>query len=321
MKPYLDIFIRDTLGEANTLPRLGAKTESPDIILAGTDKPETLGADSDDQNLGTAVVYGQKNYIYVRGKNYSDTLAVGTVSLYAAYQTQLSIPGAWKQLSTDGGSNTASAAADSNGIAVISDPFVWTPTAPSEGNPYLLIAVIATKTNPDPVPAYKKTPEDFAKWQANQGGASALSIAVPVPPKPKSTYAFNAVVNFGSAAPVTANFNLEWTGAVAGDLISLSADAPGTQGPIGFDDFAITTSSQNTGFKAQVPANYSPVVQYQYKAKDAKKVPAPTLTLIVSTVQDKGRDGSGDDPFGNGGNSATETQIATYQFKTVLASS
>lgn len=326
MSNYLDLFLRDNLGEANTLPRHGGKTQSPDVITNGVqpanDPGTQFGDDTYDQSLGKPVVYGQQNYVYVRGKNYGSALAVGTVSLYAAYQTQLSTPGAWKQLSTAGGSTTASAAAAADGIAVTTEAFVWNPTQPADGNPYILIAVIATQNNPDPVPDYKKTPGDFTKWQARQGGVAALTIAIPVPPKPKPTYAFSALVNLGNAEPVNASFNLAWTGAVVGDLVSLSADSPGTTGPIGFEDFVITTPNQNTGFSALVAANYSSVVQYQYKSKAGNKIPAPTLTLTVSTVQEDQGGGSGDDPFGGGGTgTTTETLVATYTFKTVLAAS
>jgi hypothetical protein len=322
MTKYLDIFIRDGLADTNTLPRTGAGTTSPDIIPSGTmpsaDPGTQYGGDNYAKALGAPIVYGQQNYIYVRGMNYGTALSIGTVSLYSAYQNQLSTPSAWTALSTAGGSTTAALGANAGDVAVISDPFVWTPALPSSGNPYVLIAVIATKTNPDPVPAYKKKPTPYTDWQPGLGGVSALRVAVPVPPKTPSAYAFSALVNVGNSAPATLNFNLAWTNGVVGDLISLNSDTPGTKGPIGFEDFSITVASQNTSSTADVPAQYSAVVQYLYKAKNTAKLPAPTLTLTVSIQTTSG--GGGDDPFNpGGGGTVTLQQVAEYVLTPTLS--
>ncbi len=318
MSDYTDLFIRDSLGESNTLPRKDGQTQSPDIISSGgapADDPGTeFGADSYDDSPGEPVVYGQPNYIYVRGKNFGTSLAVGTVTLYAAYKTQLSNPQAWTQLTTSAGSITASAAAVKEDVAVTTEPFVWTPSAPATGNPYYLIAVIATQKNPDPVPAYKKKPEDFSKWQSGQGGVTALTISVPTPPAAKSAYAFSTVVNLGNAAPAQLSFNLAWTGAVKGDLISLSIDSGGTA-PIGFHDMPVSSPSLNSGTTASVAANFSAVIQCIYKAQDEKNLPAPVLTLTVSTL--KTTSGSGPlDP-----EQTTATAVAIYTFTPNLSPS
>lgn len=323
MPKYRDVFIRDTLTEINNLPRPTVGTASPDIIPWGTQPAEDpateFGADTYAQKIGKTVAYGQANYIYVRGKNYSDSLAVGSVSLYAAYQAQLSLPSSWTRLSTDSGANTSAIAANAGDVAVATDAFVWTPALPAQGNPYVLIAVIATQADPDPVPAYKKNPQDFATWQVGLGGVSASIMSVPVPPQPKASYTFSALVNVGNASPVNANFSLSWKNGVVGDLISLSADTPGTAGPIGLSGFQITAINQNTGTSGQIPANYSSVVEYSYQAQDTTHPPAPTLILTITTTPlDDG--GGGSDPFNPPTTPVTPTQIAVYQFTSTLGS-
>jgi hypothetical protein len=314
MSIYLDIFIRDGLADTNTLPRIDERTDSPDIIPSGIQpiaNPDTqYGGSNYNKSLGSPIIYGQPNYIYVRGKNYGTALSIGTVSLYYAYQNQLSTPSAWTPLSTSGGSTTAALGADSAAVAVISDPFVWTPTMPSSENPYLLIAVIATKSHPDPVPAYKQHPLPYTEWQPGLGGVSALRLAVAVPPKINAAYAFSAIVNLGNPAPATVNFSLAWTNGVVGDLISLNANTPGVKGPIGFEDFSITAPSQNTSCTGDVPAQYSAVVQYLYKARNTMSLPAPSLTLTASIQTNSG--GGGDDPFNPGGGTVTLQQVGVY---------
>jgi hypothetical protein len=320
MSTYSDIFIRDALGQSNTLPRHGGGRQSPDIIPFGTapsdDPAKDFGSDFYDQNPGMPVVYGQDNYIYVRGKNYGEATAVGSVFLYAAYQTQLSSPNLWTQLSTQDGENTSAIGGDADGVAVAINPFVWTPAAPSAGNPYLLIAVISTPTNKNPVPAYKKHPSDFAAWQGLQGGVSARGIVAPKPPSSQNTYTFSALVNVGNSAETTANFLLAWEGGVVGDQISLVTDTPGSAGPIGFDSFVITAASQSTIASGVIPANYSSVVHYTYQAKNSAKPPAPTLTLIVSTVGKASGDSG--DPLGPPPTPPNPIQVASFQLKAVL---
>ena len=330
MSNYLDLFIRDALGQLNTLPRQGGGTKSPDIISSGTtpadDPSSQYGEDSYDQDAGQDIVYGQANYIYVRGENYGSALSTGTVSLYAAYKEQLSTPSKWQQLSTEGGSTTAAAAADANEIAVTTDAFVWTPEQPTAGNPYLLIAVIATKNHPDPVPAYKKKPTNFTQWQAAQGGVSALSIAVPKPPTPpSSTYELSALVNLGNADPLQMSVSLSWQNAAIGDLVSLVSDTPGTSGPIGFENYGITLANQTTSTSGSVAANYSSVFHATYTAQNSANPPAPTLVLTVST----GPASSGGNQAAGGGpghlelsppHPVTLTEIASFQFTATLKS-
>lgn len=305
MSDYNDIFIRNTLGETNSLPRDGSDTDSPDIIPWGTAEardPVTTfaSASSYGTNPGKKVVYDSQNYIYIRGKNDNSDLVAGTVSLYYAHRTQLSNPNAWQRLSTKNGNNTSSAAADAGDVAVASDPFVWSPSEPPAANPYLLIAVIATPDHSNPVPDYINDPETFATWQANQGGVAARTISVPAPPQPKTVYALEAYVDLNNDDELKAQFDLQWTGATPGDKVSLTTDTSSTSGPIGFSNFDITAANQSTGTQATVPVQYSTVVSCTYQTSPNGSVASPTLKLVVSTAPSSGGGGGpGSHDIGN----------------------
>ncbi|MEO0811051.1 MAG: hypothetical protein AAFW82_10550, partial [Pseudomonadota bacterium] len=132
------------------------------------------------------------NYIYVRGKNFADTQTLASAVIYWAYEKQLSDPNTWQQLETSGGATVSPLVADADGIAVTQTPFVWGPEAPSTGNPYVLIAVVYDNDYPNPVPDYQTSHSDlsFNMWQASLGGVASLQLAVPAPPKKKTTYSF-----------------------------------------------------------------------------------------------------------------------------------
>lgn len=309
MSTYNDIFIRDSKDETdNTLPREAVTAHSPDIIPWGSSvapSPGKLFSADYDQDPGRAISYDATNYIYVRGKNYGDSLATATVYLYYAYQTQLSDPKKWQRLSTKQGNNTSVASADTNGIAVTADPFVWKPAKPTPQNPWVLIASIATNDNPNPVPDYDGT-DSFADWDAGQGGVAARSIPVPLPPKPRKAYTFSAIVELNNTDAMNIQVGLLPTGGTAGDTVQFSFDTPATGGPISLASAALTGSpGQTFSVNANVPAKYSATVTCEYQAQPGEAIPFPSLTLTIYSVT-----GGGGGPHGGG--SPVLTPLVVY---------
>lgn len=326
MTKYSGIFLRDTLGETNTLPRSSNEdTSSPDVINSGTEpatKPQTLYANSYAKYVGQDMVYGEQNHIYVRGKNYAPDQVVGNASLYWSYAKQLSHPGTWQQLVTASGSNSSSLAADANGIAVTATPFVWSPVKPSSGNPYVLIAVVSDPDNPDPVPDYQQSidPSPFQEWQAEQGGVSALQLEVPTPPPSRPTYSFTGLLVLDNGEEQDMSFSLLVSNGVVGDQISCSLDAMDVNGnPMGVGNTQITQPDITIGFQGKVAAGYTGRATFEYTAADDTNPPCPTLTLqAAKLVSDSS--GGGDDPFNPGGGNTKAVLVAQFVLQTKLPS-
>lgn len=326
MTDYSGIFLRDALGDTNTLPRSDSDdTASPDIINSGTTpsaNPQTDYGDSYDQSVGEDVVYGKRNYIYVRGKNYAANSVVGNASLYWCYAKQLDNPSTWQQLATGGGSNSSALAADSDGVAVTATPFVWAPDMPSSGNPYVLVAAVSDPDNPNPVPAYIKVGKPpFEKWQAEEGGVSALQLDVPAPPVVKSTYSFSGLLVLGNTAQEQLSITLLVSGGVVGDHFSCSFDATDVNGnPIGVGSTQITQPSMNIGTQPTVAAGLNARFTFEYAAQNVASPPHPALTLQVAKLVSTGGGGGGGDPFGPDSGNTEAVLVAQYVMTTALPS-
>ena len=326
MTDYSGIFLRDALGDTNTLPRSDSDdTASPDIINSGTTasaNPQTDYGDSYDQSVGTDLVYGKRNYLYVRGKNYAASNVVGNASLYWCYAKQLDNPSSWQQLATGGGANSSALGADTNAVAVTATPFVWAPATPSSGNPYVLIAAVSDPDNPNPVPAYMKSPrpQSFQEWQADQGGVSAMQFKAPAPPVVKSTYSFGGLLVLGNTAQQQLSITLLVSAGVVGDHISFSLDATDINGnPIALPSTQISQSNMNAGLQATVAAGLNAHFTFDYAATNESPPPHPTLTLQVAKLVSTGGGGSGD-PFDPGGGNTEAVLVAQYVMTTALPS-
>ncbi len=323
MTLYSGIFLRDSLGDTNTLPRDGdSDAASPDIVNSGTEPssdPQSDYGDSYDQSVGSDLVYGKKNNIYIRGKNYAANNVVGNASLYWCYARQLDNPSTWQQLATGSGANSSALAADADGIAVTATPFVWSPAAPSSGNPYVLIAAVSDPDNPNPVPAYMKSqhPQPFQQWQGDEGGVAALQLKVPTPPAAKPTYTFGGLLVLGNSDQEQLSFSLLVSGGVVGDHISCNLDAKDVNGnPMVVGSTQITQPGMSVGFQATVAPGLNTRFTFEYAAQNVNAPPFPMLTLQVAKLVSSG--GGGDDPFNPDGGNTQTVLVAQYVMTTAL---
>jgi hypothetical protein len=323
MTSYPGIFLRNALGDDDTLPRSGSTdTASPDVINAGAtaaSDPQASYGDTYDQAVGKDPVYGQRNYIYVRGKNSAAGNVVGSAALYWCYATQLDTPSNWQQLSTVAGANASPLGGDADAIAVTATPFVWTP--PASTNPYVLIAAVSDANNPNPVPAYTKAShaQSFAKWQSAQGGVSAMQFTAPTPPAPKPTYSFSGLLALGNSDQEQLSFSVLVANGVVGDHIACSLDAKDANGAaMGLGSTQVSQASMSAGFQATVPAGFASHFTFNYAAQGAVTLPQPTLTLQVSKTVSGG--GGGGDPFDPGGGNAQAVVVAQFTMTTALPS-
>ena len=317
---YDGVFLRNALGDENTLPRTGEHdTASPDVIVAGSvpiENPQAAYGETYGRYVGAKPAYNETNYLYVRGKNYATDQVVGNATLYWTYARQLDDPGSWTQLSTAEGNNASALAAASEDVGVTGTPFTWEMEKPSSGNPYVLIAVVSDPNNPDPVPDYRRqhNPPPFADWQSEQGGVAALQLAVPTPPPSKTTYSLSGLVVIGNDAKENLQFSIELDNAVVGDEISCTVDAPDISGgKIGLGDTTITKANMTAGFQATVDADFSGTATVEYAAKDTSSPPFPTISLTVSKVVSSGGGGNPFDP--NSGNTKL-VPVAHFELQT-----
>lgn len=321
MTNYMGIFLRNALGEANVLPRVGRNaTNSPDVINSGgvaVDDPQTAYGDTYDQIVGRPLDYGVPNYIYIRGKNYAEINVASSAALYWCHATQINTPSTWRPLTTASGANASPLGADPDAVAVTAEPFVWTPDQSS--NPLVLIAAVSDATNPNPVLAYMKNSHGlpFVQWQSEQGGVAALQFTPPPPPKPQATYSFTGLLALDNSDDQPLSFTVLVNGGVVGDHFACSFDKFDANGnAMGLGNTSISQPNMTAGFNATVSPGFTSHFTFDYAAQNQTTPPTPSLTLQVAKIVSSG--GGGDGPFGPGTGNNQAVVIAQFAMTTSL---
>ncbi|MBN9889282.1 hypothetical protein [Salipiger abyssi] len=148
------IVVRCTSGEDGTTPR-SASSQSPDILISGTEPYEDPAFLKDPANYGNSydnsLYIGLPNYLYVRGKNYTEATLDGHWNLFYAEPNILLYPYLWEenQLRTSLGDMNPPFSIEPGAIGASTDPFTWVP--PDVSDHYCLVAVAATPDHGNPV--------------------------------------------------------------------------------------------------------------------------------------------------------------------------
>ncbi|MCR8548969.1 hypothetical protein M4578_14115 [Salipiger sp. P9] len=148
------IVVRCTTSEDGTTPR-SASSNSPDILISGTTPYEDPAFLEDPANYGqsypNSLYIGLPNYLYVRGKNYTDATLEGNWNLFFAEPNILLYPYLWEQnqLATSAGDKNPPFTIEAGAIGASTDPFTWVP--PNVSDHYCLVAVAATPDHGNPV--------------------------------------------------------------------------------------------------------------------------------------------------------------------------
>lgn len=151
---WTGIVVRCNTNEDGQVPR-SASANSPDIILAGTTPLEDPSVLTDPKNYSNAysnqLYIGHPNYLYVRGKNFTQGDLSGTWNLFYATPNILLYPYLWEnnQLGTSGGNKNPAFGIKAGAIGASEDAFTWVP--PDTSDHYCMIAIANTPEHGNPV--------------------------------------------------------------------------------------------------------------------------------------------------------------------------
>lgn len=256
MAQYDDLYLRMSLTDTGTIPRLVTAGTSPDVIPYGNETvldPQTFFTANYDSYVDKPLLTGtgETNNIYVRVKNYFTEGTTGKIYLYYAFNNQLDSPRVWKKnvIRTASGADYIEVTAEASGdIAVTAEPFVWAPPALPAGQSYNLIARVSTVRNPNPVPT---TIASFTAYVGDNGGIGWETPTLP-PPVVKPVWTTSFPYAQGDTER-TMYFMLEGENITIGSQVSISSDT----GVIKMDKAPVTTSPFSVGINQIVPAGYT----------------------------------------------------------------
>ena len=270
MGTYNGIFMRSTLGQVNNIPKPGALSSSPDIIpygIAPVSDPQAFFKSNYDQDVGKPLEGKKTNYIYLRGKNYSDKRIVDEGDtrprLFYSKASLLTYPLDWVEITRGPGEQPFSLAADPASVGVINQPYLWAPDNIS-GDHYCMIAQV-------PSPGYdNKIPDtlqiaDFAGWVAQNGGIAWRNIQVINSTTVVLTGKGLAYDQGTEASKI--QFTIICTNVPKNTKVSFSAGAAGPNPPIYLEPTLVSTyPSFTTGVVCSVPAGYKSDIYFNLEA-------------------------------------------------------
>ncbi len=148
------IVVRNKNGEGGDVPRK-TSSNSPDLLISGKEPFEDPSFLTDPANYGkdysNQLFIGWPNYLYVRGKNFTDTDLSGSWNLFYATPNILLYPYLWEdnQLATSSGDQNPGFDIKAGEIGASNDPFVWVPGDASDH--YCLIGIAKTAEHGNPL--------------------------------------------------------------------------------------------------------------------------------------------------------------------------
>lgn len=173
------IVVRANIGENGTVPR-GSSASSPDILIAPDSKPYedpcilTDPANYDKQ-YPNALNIGRPNYLYVRGKNYTDGDLGGNWTLYYAEPNILLYPYLWEEnkLGTSTNNQKPPFTIKAGEIGASTDPFRWIP--PDVSDHYCMVAIAETPGHGNPVAGVSNI-DSLAKVMAENANIAQRNV-------------------------------------------------------------------------------------------------------------------------------------------------
>ncbi|HWZ16072.1 MAG TPA: C1 family peptidase [Mucilaginibacter sp.] len=280
---YNDLFLRDNLDDAGTVPAAGTLSTSPDIIPFGTAPvadPVSFFTNNYNSDVGQDLIANAQNYIYMRAKNLSSGSDNGSFSLYYSPASLLLYPSLWQNnilKTSDGATSVPIPSTNQGNVAVGANPFTWQPQMIS-GDHYCLIGRIVTTANPNPIPQ-TGTIQDFASYIANNRGMGWRNVVVVNNGSPT----FTQTVNYtqGTQAAQMAVI-ITCTNVPVGAQVAFSCGTPGPSPAINLPKTTVTNSgSFIVGVSASIPANWSSGISYSYWGNNTTPLPGWTIGLTV----------------------------------------
>lgn len=280
----------------------GADGTSPDIILGGA-HPDPKYTSEYDTAFSPIGKFGDTNYVYVRAKNGGATLAIGSVSVYAARIGSVQNQSQWVGLTTRDGRNSTTISAAAGEVGATGAALIWEPgDAPPPDAPWCLIAQITGDNQPlIKVPHTVTDKAGFDTWIAGQPRMAYVVVQPPaVVPVEAPSFGWSRKVELANAEPVTLDVSLTCTQGPPGGSLAYSFD--GTQIGIGKTHYQVGLAYSQS---PTVPANFSSTLSVAYTPGGDDDGDAQfTLTLATE---------SGDD--GGGMSETTTTPVASYTLR------
>jgi len=290
MPMYNDLFFRTNLSDIGNVPSPPPAYSSPDIIPHGTSPvPDPAGffAGNYGSDVGQALVNRASNYIYLRMKNLFTGTQSGLASLYYSRASLILYPSQWRNnalMTSDNASQVPVSAQSTNGVAVTTDPFAWTPPSLDDNDHYCLISRVVTEQHPNPIPSTGSV-SDFSEFILSNPGFGWRNVSLTDAGAP--TFTTSVAYQQGSdRAPIL--FLLLCENVPAGAAVAFSA---GTPGPVPLIDLEKTVVPQNNGsfaagMHADVPGSYSTNITYSYWANGTSPPPGFKITLVAQYYVD-----------------------------------
>lgn len=295
MANYNGIFMRSTLGQTNTLPKPGALSSSPDIIPYGispVSDPQTFFRSNYDSDPGKALEAKYENYIYLRGKNYSDQKIDDSgdnkPKLFWSKASLLTYPGDWNEITL--GPNPPdpypfSLVADPASIGVINQPYLWKPDNIDPSDHYCMIAQVPSPGYDNKIPNTYQI-ADFASWVAQNGGIAWRNVIVN---NSKDITITNKMSYDQGDTPSKVQFTVICTNVPKGSTISFSAGAVGPNPPIYLEPTTVSTyPSFTTGVVCAVPAPYTTDIYFTLVAPNGSDLTTTTIDIQAGYVSNPG---------------------------------
>ncbi len=152
------VVVRCNVDEAGDIPRTASST-SPDIIISGKEPfldPAILTDPANYMNSFDANLdIGLPNYLYVRGRNFTDAALTGSWNLFWAPPNIVLYPSLWEQnqLATSSGNQDPPFTIKAGEIGASTDCFNWIP--PDTSNQYCFVAIANTPGHGNPLAGVK----------------------------------------------------------------------------------------------------------------------------------------------------------------------
>ncbi|WP_118974296.1 hypothetical protein [Taibaiella koreensis] len=264
MSNYNGIFLRSALGQGNELPRKGPQNMSPDILLLGIAPvaDPAIFAQHYDQAFNKPLLAAQANYIYLRGKNYSNQPINDEGDtrprLFWTKASLLMWPQTWTELIAGPSGQALSLKAGPGSVGVTNQPYVWTPQNISNDH-YCLIAVVPSPGYDNRIPDNQIS--DFPAFVATHGGIAWTDVTV----ENAKTLTISGKAMFFEMGDESADiqFTIVCTNVPVGCTVSFSAGTPGTNPAIYLPPTPVTAFPNfSAGLTCSVPAGYVSDIYY-----------------------------------------------------------
>jgi hypothetical protein len=238
--------------------------ESPDIIPYGDEpvkEPLTFFIANYKQDVGKALIENVENYLYLRGKNFSENTVIGKFYLYYAKPSLILYPDQWENnaLQTSTGQTSVPFTVNPGEIAITVNPFTWTP----QNSSCCLIGRIVTPVHPNPIPQVGDI-FDYSSWRQNNRATAFRNITLV---SRDSTSWTQDVYYSQGAIGAKVQFIITCTNVPVGAKVALSAGTPGPTPVMDIEPTTVTNAASFVvGMECYVPADYTSNISFSYWA-------------------------------------------------------